>query len=124
MRIRRFFEHKEDGLYMRVRDWFSSTHRQTISPKDREKLITIFPLLRKPNEAGKGYVSNSKLIFGKGSGRIDIDIYFDEDEWYLVRMIFRSDDTAKFFKCDQLEGLVDCILIVHSYLSLMISSKV
>lgn len=109
MRIRRFFEHKEGESYMRVRDWFSSTPRQIINSKVREKLITIFPLLRKPNETGKGYVSNSKLIFGKGPGRINIDIYFDEDEWYLVRMIFRSDDTAKFFKCDQLEGLIDCI---------------
>lgn len=90
-----------------------------ISGSDRNKLVSIFPVLRKPIESEKAHTSKTKLIYKRldsrseyGIGlRIDIDILTDHDEWFYVRVIIqRGINTIHlYFKCDQFDGLVECI---------------
>ena len=53
--------------------------------------------------------------------RID-ELYIDKlkDEWFLIKVRGVSDDdnyinTAHFYKCDQLDGLEDCLKMISEY---------
>lgn len=109
-------------LYQKTDMWIKSTpagFNKPISEADRDKLISIFPVLRKPIEVEKAYTSRTKLVYKRpesrsehGIGlRIDVDILTDHDEWFYVRVIIqRGINTIHlYFKCDQFDGLVECI---------------
>ena len=64
----------------------------------------------------------TKRMYYKISGRgkpkrysrlreIMLRILVDDDEWYYLLLNFSGNDyrMEKFFKCDQFEGLIDCI---------------
>lgn len=118
MKIKKFFEHISDESYYRTTSWRpvnNENHKsiQQIDQKLRDRLLKIFPSLRKPIETEKAFTSKSKLINGKSIDRIDIDILQSNDEWFYVRIIYNKSINSwrgtSYFTCDQFEGLVDCI---------------
>lgn len=118
MRIKRFFEHIVEASYHRTSSWRPTNlqdHKaiQQIDQKLRDRLLEIFPSLRKPIETENAFTSKTKLINGKSIERVDIDILQSDDEWFFVRIIYNGTITSwrghSYFKCDQFDGLVDCI---------------
>lgn len=113
MKIRKVFESVKS--YEKISSWHDGERRDLvpINGTERDKLIVIFsPMLRRPEKPLTGNGSQTKVICGKSVNRVDIDILCDNDEWYHVRIISMNGShltTHSYFKCDQWDGLIDCI---------------
>lgn len=100
MRIRKVFESIE--FYEKIRTWHEGRKNlRVINNNERTDIINMFQDLKKSTN------SMSKIKFISGVNKVDIDILTDDDEWYFVRFIHNN--KHEYFKCDQKEGLIECI---------------
>ena len=116
MKIRKVFESE---IYTKI-DRFEINSTRYIPKTEMDIILDKFPLIRKPISTPSkvnpsGITNPFKLIIGKGYNRKDIEVNVDTDEWYYLRIYDRSSETTfgnahmSKFKCDQLDGLLDCI---------------
>jgi len=100
MKIRKVFESVE--FYEKIRTWHEGRQDlKVIDNIERMDIVSLFPDLRKAEK------SRSKMIFRSGINRVDVDVLVNNDEWYFVRLIHNN--KHEYFKCDQKEGLIECI---------------
>ncbi len=100
-----FFFGDDDNAVDNIKDF-------KISDSTIGKILDEFPNLR---------VGESNPLFTHRSScttfwdnNFDIDIYEISGEWFYVEVHFRLGSGTYAFKCDQLDGLFDCIRNIYS----------
>lgn len=120
MKIRKVFESMTD-LYQKV-DYFdfgviNGRGAKELSPEQMDVIIKTFSGFRRPNLVEiKKYNLVRKIITSDDRNKliyiphnIDISIYVDNDEWYYLRIANPELRNLLFYKCDQWDGLIECI---------------
>ena len=85
-----------------------SSDRVCFDESERNFILKSLPMLAlsKTNIDFPDY----KVLVFYSENRLDcINMAKYEDEWYTVKILDRPGRKSVFFKCDQLDGVIDCI---------------
>ena len=87
-------------------------NKKELSDKQIEKIKTIVDKLINPDSYGSNSTKLTIFIY-KG----DIELYISEigDSYYNVSFHYCNNSIMKYFKCDQIEGLIKCLKFIKYF---------